>query len=307
MSLDVANCYYIDWYIDGEFFPELTDQINPEGTLQFSESKFYTITVYGYSEDLTQTVSDTKIVQVYTDLSQTIGNAKEHDRAMYSWNHDFIKEEKEALLQSVMERMECNILYQEVAPDADLQEVAAFLQRRGEQNQTVYYLCGNASWTYEKEAESMMKQVSYVIGYNEEATEHKFVGIQFDVEPYCLLDFDEKADEYMEQYVKNCKRAYEYAHEAGLLVELCIPYWWDSAYDYDEELEDLIANACDSVAVMNYYKNQKEAYHLETELELCKKYNKRIINITEMIEPGKDDLTEDNTYHNDGIDAVENM
>ena len=61
------------------------------------------------------------------------------------------------------------------------------------------------------------------------------------------------------------------------------------------------------MAVMNYYKKGKEAAHIENELALCKKYNKRIINITETIPAGQHGLTENNTYYNDGIDAIEEM
>ena len=153
----------------------------------------------------------------------------------------------------------------------------------------------------------MLKEVERAVEYNKAAGEYKFVGIQFDVEPYCLLDFEENADEYMAIYVENSKLAYKAAHEAGLLVEICIPYYWDSAYEYYDELEDLIANACDRVVVMNYYKKNKEAAHISYELELCKKYNKPIINATETIPAGQHGLTENNTYYNDGIDAIETM
>ena len=58
---------------------------------------------------------------------------------------------------------------------------------------------------------------------------------------------------------------------------------------------------------MNYYKKNKEAAHISYELELCKKYNKPIINATETIPAGQHGLTENNTYYNDGIDAIETM
>ena len=307
VSVKITNCPNIEWYINGEYDATLAKKINPQGSLQFSKQGFYRITVIGYSEDWTEKVYDEVTIQVYTDPSQLNGNAKEHERAMYSWTHDFIYEENEALLQQVMEKTECNILYQELSSKADAKDVAEFLQRRGENGQQVYYLCGNANWAIEKGATSMLKEVERAVEYNKTAGEYKFVGIQFDVEPYCLLDFEENAAEYMAIYVENSKLAYQAAHEAGLLVEICIPYYWDSAYEYYDELEDLIANACDRVVVMNYYKKNKEAAHISYELELCKKYNKPIINATETIPAGQHGLTENNTYYNDGIDAIETM
>ncbi len=307
LSIVTSNCAHIEWYINGDYYSELARQINPEGTLQFSTAGTYKITVIGYTEDWSEHVKDTKSIEVYDDSSQTNGNAKEHDRAMYSWDHDYIYEENESILQKAMELTECNILYQELASDADASDVSAFLQRRGEQGQSVYYLCGHASWGIEENAVSMLQQVERVVAYNNAAGDYKFVGIQFDVEPYCLDDFEANADKYMAQYVENCKLAYEAAHEAGLLVEICIPYWWDSSYGYETQLEDIVANACDSLAVMNYYKKDTEASHIETEVALCRKYDKKIINITEMQAPGTHGLTENNTYYNDGIEAVESM
>ena len=227
ISVAAINCAHIEWYINGEYDSSLAKKINPNGTLKFSKTGIYRITVIGYTEDWKENVSASISVRVYNDLSQANGNAKEHDRAMYSWDHDFIYEENETMLQKVMELTDCNILYQEVSSNASAKDVAAFLQRRGENGQTVYYLCGNASWAIEKDGASMLREVQRAIDYNKVAGEYKFVGIQFDVEPYCLEDFEENADKYMAQYVKNSKLAYKAAHEAGLLVEICIPYWWD--------------------------------------------------------------------------------
>lgn len=307
LSIKASNCAHIEWYINGDYYSKLAKQINPEGTLQFSKAGTYKITVIGYTEDWSAHVSDRKIIEVYDNSQPSVGNAKEHDRAMYSWGHDYIYEEKEAILQTAMKLTECNILYQELSSNVDINDLSAFLQRRGENGQTVYYLCGDASWGIEQDASSMLKHVERVIAYNNAVGDYKFAGIQFDIEPYCLDDFEANADVYMTQYIENCKLAYKVAHEAGLLVELCIPYWWDSSYGYETQLEELIANACDSIAVMNYYKKGTEASHIETEVALCRKYNKKIINITEMQAPGYHGLTENNTYYNEGIEAVENM
>ena len=235
------------------------------------------------------------------------GDVHRPDRAMYSWDHDFIYPEKEELLEKVMELTDCNIIYQEFEPDADASDVTDFLKRRTERGQKVYYLCGNADWAVEDGAVSMIHEAERAAFYDEAAGEYGFAGIQYDVEPYCLLDFDDNAVEYMKKYVENSKLAYKAAHDLNLSVEICIPYWWESAYGFNDELEDLIANACDSVAVMNYYKEGTEAEHIEDEVSLCRKYGKRIVNITETIPPGLHDLTESNTYYNDGLDAIETM
>ena len=58
---------------------------------------------------------------------------------------------------------------------------------------------------------------------------------------------------------------------------------------------------------MNYYKKNKELSNIQTEVELCRKYGKGIVNATETMKPGDHGLTENNTYHYDGVDAIEKM
>ena len=107
----------------------------------------------------------------------------------------------------------------------------------------------------------------------------------------------------MEQYEKNCEAAYQKAKEYHLAVILCIPNDYDSS-GLTEGLEQLIRTGCDGIAVMNYQK-QDEAGQIATEVELAVKYEKAVINITELQKPGYHKLTEENTYYYDGLDAVE--
>lgn len=304
---EAENTHYVEWYVnkDGEDYPVPGTLSESGGTLTFDEPGSYDI-IYMVFDDDWQHIHKTMTVNVLA-AEPVQGNTDNKVRAMYSWEEKYVSAENEDVLQQVMEATNCNVLYQEVSKYAGNKTVSDFLQRRAEHGQAVYYLCGDASWAIEDDAHSMLAEVERAASLNDAAEGAKFVGIQFDVEPYCLTDFDENAEVYFAQYVENCKAAYAAAHEAGLLVELCIPYWWDSAYEFNDQLEDLIANACDSVAVMNYYKQGKEAKHISNELELCRKYDKSIVNITEMQAAGTHGLTENNTYYADGIDAVEKM
>ena len=54
---------------------------------------------------------------------------------------------------------------------------------------------------------------------------------------------------------------------------------------------------------MNYNK-KNEAGQIEEELRLAEKYGKGILNITEMQMQGYHGLTEENTYYDDGFEAV---
>ena len=307
VSATAANAAHLEWYVnvDGEDYPVPEGLSDNGGSICFENPGVYDIIFMAFDDGWKNHVHKTMSVTVYAE-SVLDGNTLDKTRAMYSWSSKYMDDENEAILQQVMDLTNCNRLYQEVSSSADYEYVADFLDRRDAAGQEVWYLCGDASWALEPGAASMIAEVERVAGLNAHS-DVKFAGIQFDVEPYCLDDFDENADAYFPVYVENCKHVYQVAQSYGIPVEICIPYWWDSAYGFDEGLEDLIANACDSVAVMNYYKAGKEIKHIADELALCEKYDKPIVNITEMQAPGTHGLTENNTYYNDGVDAVEAM
>ena len=307
VSATAANAAHLEWYVnvDGEDYPVPEGLSDNGGSICFENPGVYDIIFMAFDDGWKNHVHKTMSVTVYAE-SVLDGNTLDKARAMYSWSSKYMDEENETVLQQVMDLTNCNRLYQEVSSSADYEYVADFLNRRDAAGQEVWYLCGDASWALEPGAESMIAEVERVADLNAHS-DVKFAGIQFDVEPYCLDDFDENADAYFPVYVENCKHVYQVAQSYGIPVEICIPYWWDSAYGFDEGLEDLIANACDSVAVMNYYKAGKEIKHIADELALCEKYDKPIVNITEMQAPGTHGLTENNTYYNDGVDAVEAM
>ena len=304
-SATAANAAHLEWYVnvDGEDYPVPEGLSDNGGSICFENPGVYDIIFMAFDDGWKNHVHKTMSVTVYAE-SVLDGNTLDKTRAMYSWSSKYMDDENEAILQQVMDLTNCNRLYQEVSSSADYEYVADFLDRRDAAGQEVWYLCGDASWALEPGAASMIAEVERVADLNAHS-DVKFAGIQFDVEPYCLDDFDENADAYFPVYVENCKHVYQVAQSYGISVEICIPYWWDSAYGFDEGLEDLIANACDSVAVMNYYKAGKEIKHIADELALCEKYDKPIVNITEMQAPGTHGLTENNTYYNDGVDAVE--
>jgi len=68
VSIETSNCSHIEWYINGEYVSKLTSQINPEGTLLFSDAGTYKITVIGYNRDWSKHVKDSKKITV-TDES----------------------------------------------------------------------------------------------------------------------------------------------------------------------------------------------------------------------------------------------
>lgn len=72
---------------------------------------------------------------------------------------------------------------------------------------------------------------------------------------------------------------------------------------FTAELERIIRDASDAVAVMNCFRG-KEKEHMRTEAQISLKDRKSIITIYELQPPGKHGLSDQNTYYHQGIPAA---
>lgn len=193
-------------------------------------------------------------------------------------------------------------VYQSFSSKLTEQEAQAFLQEAASNKIEVYFLTGSPEWGLDPLAEHLLEQVESAAALNR-AGEGKLRGVVLDVEPYLTDAWDEDPDTTMDTYVSAMELAYEAARKEKLRCIVCIPYFYDTK-GQEAGLERLISSCCDAVAVMNYQKAD-EAGQLARETELAERYGKELIQIYELQEPGDHGLTERNTYHGDGLEAVE--
>lgn len=223
--------------------------------------------------------------------------------SIFSWEGEYMEPELEDEVTRVMKALSCGAVYQSVPGDAEEAVVLDYLKRRAEAGQDVYYLTGESEWGLTENREELLAQVEAVGEWNAKAEEGRgFRGIVLDVEPYLMDCWDDDQEGYMEQYVENMRIAYDAACKEGLQVIVCIPNFYDRK-GLEEQLERLTETACDGVAVMNYNKND-EVGQISAEEALARKHGKAILNIVELQKPGYHDLTDNNTYYHDGIQAV---
>jgi len=88
----------------------------------------------------------------------------------------------------------------------------------------------------------------------------------------------------------------------SLPLYICIPFWLEDVYG--EAYVERIINSCNGIISMNYLKGS-EAENIRFEMQLCRKLKKQIITAYELQPVGMYDLKEVNTYHDQGIAAVE--
>lgn len=218
-------------------------------------------------------------------------------RAVFSWHDAVLYEGQRKALLSVMDRAGADMLYQNLykQPESLVDPFLADMAAAGIQ---VYALLGDPSWALPSRLEPMLKQVA--IAGQTAARTGNLGGLVLDVEPRQLDEWELDPQGVMAGFVENMCAAYDEAAKAGLRVLVCIPASYDR---YPQELERLIAHACDGAALMNYRRGE-EYERLRLEADLTKRYNKTLIQISELQAPGVHGLTERNTYYGLGLAAL---
>lgn len=220
---------------------------------------------------------------------------------MFEWNEERIYQTDR--IGELLRVLPITDWYQETAVPVGQEDMEAFLTFMNEENVRVYAMAGETQWGYEEDGASLISWLEEIISYNRKAGKGKsFRGVMLDVEPYVLKKWKEDPEVHMETYVKGMKEAYGYAKENNLDVIVCIPRHYDDQ-GLTGQLEELIAEACDEVAVMNYDCGF-EAEKIETEALLAQKYGKSLHCILEFQEVGKHGLVEQKTYRNKGVEAA---
>ena len=105
------------------------------------------------------------------------------------------------------------------------------------------------------------------------------------------------------QYLDLVTKAYSRTSSLGIRLCLCIPYWVDTVYG-KETLQTIIQN-CDELIVMDYYCSTA-IENVQTEVELCRKFNKVCQVALEISDPEREEgLEETSSYWNLGSAVLE--
>ena len=181
-------------------------------------------------------------------------------------------------------------------------ETRRFISELKERNINVLAMNGDPSWTFDSN-KIKTKLVDPVVAYNNSVSgEEKIIGIVLDIEPASAEGWHDNKLGTLTTYVNTQKTIYQEIKNNGLICIECIPTWFDSVSK--ELLEDLVANACDGISVMNYSRTNMVEI-IRTEIGFAKKYNKFIDSITEFQKPNGTSIQDEITFYYDGIEAAQ--
>ena len=224
-----------------------------------------------------------------------------HRKGMFEWKEERIEQPE---IAEIIDQFQITDWYQELGLPIEHKKTAQFVKQLHGQNVKVYALVGETDWGYESEGQSLIQYLEELVQYNKKRMPaERFDGVMVDVEPYTRSRWKKDPEENMKLYVSGMIAAYRFAQEHDLIFIACIPRHYDDQ-GLTQQLETLIRDGCDEVAVMDYDCGA-EAEKIETEAQLAAKYDKALHCILEFQEVGKHGLTEDKTYRNKGLAAAE--
>lgn len=232
----------------------------------------------------------------YLDSSTKYEIPTEHNLNMgiFSWKNTQCSEIMREDTYYWIDKLKLNEIYQSNIFRLTPLETQDFVtDLKVKKNVSVYYLTGDPSW-YNK-PQSFIKRIDRVKNYNATVPmEGKVKGIVFDVEPWVLGSGNWSQTEY----ANTVKKAYEYAKSVDVEMIMVIPFWLEPVNS-----EVIIANS-DKTIVMNYNIKNPVKF-IKEEIEIAKKYNKKISTAAETkktdIEHGVEEST---TYYYVGVDRL---
>jgi len=113
------------------------------------------------------------------------------------------------------------------------QAVRGLIERAHGESLRLLALYGAPTWALRDQHDEALAAVSAVLAFNQAGTRpQRFDGLQFDVEPYLIADFDEQHARILPQYLEMCRKIVGSveAEAPDLEVGFAIPFWLDDEH-----------------------------------------------------------------------------
>lgn len=242
------------------------------------------------------------IIATYTIYIFLNSNKPISKLSMFSWSSEEITNNRTTLINDLVKH-EFDRVFQSFPRETPEEEIVSYTLELTKNNIDVYGLSGTPEWALDSSGNSMIEKLQRIVQINEQLPNNqKMKGLVIDVEPYLLDEFEWEDQSIQTSFISGMKSLYKVAKENELELIVVVPYFYDTK-GYQNVLSTIIHEASSEIAVMNYYRNS-EIEHLSFEAKEAKKANKPLTTIYEFIPPGKHDLSEKNTYYNEGIESA---
>lgn len=219
------------------------------------------------------------------------------EKSVFSWHKQEVLNGRDEFFQ-VLQNCHIDNVYQYFSDELTVDQILSFMEVCSQKDVSLYYLCGEPQYALNENYIQLKNEVERAQDFSQLANGDCIKGIVFDIEPYLFEEFNNNSKSIMSEFYENLKKVYTLTKRYHLKMIVCIPYYYDTQ-NLTSFLEGILEDACDGVAIMNYYQSH-EIDHIQTEVELCQKYQKECINIFELSKP-EEGIKAKNTYYDEGI------
>lgn len=221
---------------------------------------------------------------------------EENGKATWLWQVETISENRQGILDFARENG-VNRLYMRFDMDKPFSYYRPFLRAASEQGLAVHAVAGHPKWALESHRERMLQIAKWVKRYNEEADPAERIrGIQLDIEPYLLPEWNEQRERIVREWQANIEAFLSEAKaDSDLSVTAAIAFWLDqipAAGEPGLSLSSWMIRRFDSIVLMAY-RDKAEGTNgmlelIEEEMQEAEEQGKKVlvaVNMKPMDEP----------------------
>ncbi|MFP3388621.1 hypothetical protein [Brevibacillus sp. SIMBA_040] len=182
--------------------------------------------------------------------------AEKKSKATWIWQSEIIGQDKQQVLE-FCEQNEINLIYLRIDMNKPSDYYRSFIREATAQGIEVHAVAGHPAWAFTSNQKRMMNIVSWVKKYNlESEPDERIRGIQLDIEPYLLPQWDTERERVIREWQANVE-AFTAAvrDETGLMSSVALAFWLDdipTPDNPDMPLSKWMIDQFDTICIMAY-------------------------------------------------------
>lgn len=182
--------------------------------------------------------------------------AEKKSKATWIWQSEMIGTEKQQILD-FSKQNEITLIYLRIDTTKPYDYYRSFILEATAQGIEVHAVAGHPAWALTKNQMRMMNLVTWVKEYNQSAgQEERIRGIQLDIEPYLLPQWETDRKRVIGEWQDNIKEfTAEAKKDADLEVSTAMPFWLDDIPAPDQPempLSKWMISQFDTISIMAY-------------------------------------------------------
>ncbi|WP_246021567.1 hypothetical protein [Paenibacillus zeisoli] len=175
-------------------------------------------------------------------------------KASWLWDTSLIKQSGSTVL-TFYKNQGVNVIYLQINRKLNVSYYKNFIRQATAQGIEVHALDGNSTWALTSQRTQLTTVLKWIENYQATAaTNEKFKGIHFDIEPYLLPDWSTNQKSIVSQWQSNVLYMVQRANEIKLPIAADLPFWLHTIKvpDGTATLSSWMLKQYNSVTLMSY-------------------------------------------------------